>query len=218
MMSMFREVAQEKAIVSKHPRAYRTHWTTVSAIPDAVYPYDPAVVRAIREFDPNVIPLFVRRAYKATTGQVVVRGFHAFASHRWNPSGKPASWTNLVLMPTYSNAPRPTHMDLHLEDRNQRKGDGLPGAYVPFDWRQYHGLRALYDEWTDKQKVTWLQQNDRAAQARRAREKAQARVEERWARHGHELKGHLSRLDKTDAERLIQKQQQPQRKIHVGPW
>jgi len=215
MISMYREVAQEYARAAKHHLAYRTLWTAVSVVPDVLYPSDPAVVRAIREFDPNVIPLFVRRAFRASTGQVVVRGFHAFASHRWNPSRKPASWTKHVLMPTYSNAPRPTHMDLHLEDRTQRIGDGLPGGYVPFDWRQYHGLRAMYDEWSDKQKLQFVEEHGAAAKARLARKKAEAFVAERFATKGHELKGHVARFDKTDAERLL-KEQEP--KVMVGPW
>jgi hypothetical protein len=55
-------------------------WTVVgeqfSAVPDVEYPWDPVLVRRIREFDRNYIPLFCKRAYKVPGRGIRVYGFH----------------------------------------------------------------------------------------------------------------------------------------------
>ena len=42
---------------------------------------DPSVVRAIRAFDPDYIPLLVRRIFQAPTGGVVTFGYHVIGRH-----------------------------------------------------------------------------------------------------------------------------------------
>jgi hypothetical protein len=186
-------------------RGWRAIWTHVSAVPDVLYPYDPAVWRAIREFDPNTIVLMTKRAYQAPTGEERVLRFHTLSSHRWNPDQPPDPALKAVLTPTWCNMPQPTHIDLHLENRRARRGDGLPGEYIPFDWRVYYALRSSYQEWTGAQIERFLAENDAAAQAQKRREAAEARVQERFRKEGARLMEHWSRIDKHDAERLIAK-------------
>lgn len=128
--------------------AWRPLGVRVSAVPDVCYPWDPAVLSAIHEFDPQVIPVMVLRAYRAQTGGVRIFRYHAIASFVWNSDHYPAPWTHQVMTSTHGDSVRPTHMDLHLEDRSSRRGDGLPGKYLPFDWRLYQVLRSQYQRWT----------------------------------------------------------------------
>ena len=63
-----RQVREEKkAVLTKRMRmlSWRPDFFHLSAVPDVLYPYDPAVLRAIREFDPNTIPLTITRGFRA---------------------------------------------------------------------------------------------------------------------------------------------------------
>lgn len=201
-----------------NPRPWRPGPASLSCVPDVLYPYDPAPWRAIlREFDPNVIPIMVKRVYIAPTGERRVYRFHAIGSHRWNPQNKPAKRLDSILLPSDRFMPRPTHVDLHFEDRSTRIGDGLPGEYVPFDWRIYHGLRSLWQDWTASEKIRWMNENDRAAKARRTREAIEA-DRQKYAAHPTQqrfLKNHLEKIDKHDVARLRQKVYEPERAITI---
>jgi hypothetical protein len=188
----------------------------VSAIPDVMYPADPAVLRAIREFDRNVTVVTVTRVYLAHSGERRVERRLAIASHLWNPRDEaPAPWTRKILVPTWGPILQPNHMDMHLEDRTTRKGDGLPGTFIPFDWRVHKALRAAYQEWTTAQKIRYVEENDRVAVARRNRIAAERRVEERHHEDRRFLKNHMEKIDRHDAERIIAKINDPERKPFV---
>jgi hypothetical protein len=201
-----------------NPRPWRPGPASLSCVPDVLYPFDPAPWRAVlREFDPNVIPIMVKRVYIAPTGERRIYRFHAIGSRRWNPANRPSRLLERILMPSSVFMPRPTHMDLHFEDRSARRGDGLPGEYVPFDWRIYHGLRALWQDWTTGEKMRWLAENDSAAKARRNRLKieedrrqyASSREQQRF------LRNHLEKIDRHDVARLTQKVYEPERAITI---
>lgn len=181
-------------------------------MPDALYPFDPAVWRAIREFDPNTLILMTKRAYRAPTGEVRVFRYHTLASHRWSPANRPDYRLSSVLTPTWLNMPQPTHVDLHLENRKERTGDGLPGAFVPFDWRVYHALRASYREWEFKDAKRYMDEKGERALAQQARLAALERVAERVRKDGKWLKERFSRIDKHDAERLISQAMEKQKR------
>jgi hypothetical protein len=190
--------------------AWRAVYSYVTAVPDVMYPPDPAVVRAIRtEFDPKVVPLFVKRIYKATTGHLAGFGFHAIGSFLPNPKDSaPAPWTSRVMIPTHGPIVRVTQIDLHLEDRAERATRGLPGAYRAFDWRLYKTLRGRYQEWTGKQKAQWLEENDDVARRAAARAAAETRAQEREQKEASWLRSKLSNFDKDDARRLLALEEQ----------
>jgi hypothetical protein len=162
---------------SRRHVTWRPAGVVVTAIKDVMYPYDDAVVRAVRrEFDPAIIPVMVLRAYKSETGELRIHRVHAIASHQPLKEGVPA-WSERVLMPMRGRArPRPTHMDLHLEDRADRKGDGLPGVPLPFDWRVYYALRSLYQEWSAHEVARFERERGRFAVAARQKEAADERT------------------------------------------
>lgn len=195
---------EKKAYLTKRMRmnSWRPDFFRISAVPDVEYPYDPAVLRAIREFDPNTIPLTITRGFRAQTGEVRTFKFHVLSSHRWDPKQAPSRACAFVIMPTWGNAPHPTHIDLHLENRELRPGNGLPGGYIPFDWGVYYALRSSYQEWTAQELRTWLEQNDRAAQARVRREQAEKRVNGAIDRDGARIMGHIRNFSREDAIRL----------------
>lgn len=202
-------------------RGWQGYAVNVSAAPDVMYPYDPAVVRAIhREFDPCVVPLIVRRVYKSSTGGFRVARFHALARRHTNPEFVPAPWTARVLMPLSSRQDAPTAMLFHLEDRTTRLGDGLPGSYLPFNWRAYKAARSLYQTMTTKEKQQYEAEHGRAAIARKKRLEADAMVANRQKEDAAWLRERMGNIlnDEHMAQRLLDKQMRPEKKAMSGPW
>jgi hypothetical protein len=227
LMHLFRAMGEDVAAEldrlgflkpEKNPRPWRPGPASLSAIPDVLYPHDPAVLRAWREFDPNVIPLIIRRVYRTHTGEQRVYRFHAVGSHRWNPDTRPSPTLAKIMLPSSTYMPRPTHLDLHFEDRSLRPGNGLPGEYIPFDWRIYHGMRALWQDWTAKEKIRWITENDSAAKARTRREKIEAdRAQYAASREQQRfIKNHMDKIDKDDVKRLMRNVYEPKRAITVS--
>jgi hypothetical protein len=184
--------------------AWRAIDAHVSAVPDAAYPVDWNIIRAIHEFDPNVMPLMVTKVYQAQTGEIRKYRFHAIASRRWNPDGAPAEWTRKVLTPTHIFMPQPTHMDMHLEDLTKKPGKGLPGAYLPFGWGVYYGLREMYQEWTVAEKLQYMEEHGEEARARKEREWVE-KDRETEVRNNKRAQQHLRNIDKRDIENRVAK-------------
>jgi len=176
----------------------------VTGVQDVLYPHDPAVIRAIHsEFDPRVVPLFVRRTYRSKSGGTRTFGFHCLGSYLWNPTMKPDRWTERVMKPAHGQAFRVTQMDMHFEDRTKKvPGLGLPGAYLPFNWGVYAELRGRYQNWTAKQRVRYISENDEAARARKRREAADRRTADIIKADGPMLKRRFDNIDKHDLARL----------------
>lgn len=199
-------------------RAWRAVHTHVQLIPHVMYPYDPAVLRAIREWiDPNAVAVWVTKVYQAQTGGLRLAGFHALASNVWNPRGEaPAPWTRRVLMPSTGALLYPNHMNFHVMDGRTRKGDGLPGEYLPFDYRVFKIARDLYDKWSLRENLLWLRDNGAAAKATRAREAAERRVNERWnSTDGRRVRVAMRDFTKADVDQRIRELVDPPRKTYV---
>jgi hypothetical protein len=132
---------------------YRELSVEYSCIPDPLYPWDPAVLKAIWTFDPRVVPLWVRDVYlsPADTGEpeVVVFGRHGIGITIDNPSTQPTPMPcTMPSMPCQGvsfKAPSTVILVWHsgLFGYTQQHVD-LPGEYMPFDMGLYHYLRASY--------------------------------------------------------------------------
>jgi hypothetical protein len=190
----------------KITRAWRVIGSETKAVPDVVYPFDPAVIRAIHEFDPNIVPLFCKAIYRASTGEIRVFGWHTIGSFYRDPHYKIPSWAYRVMRPASGPIGIPvTKMNMHIKDKRARKGDGLPGmgAYLPCDWRVYVLLREMYAEWTAKQIMAFQKkvQDD-------ARAKASAAAEEHAAyavKHDERIMSqHFENIDDADLARLAE--------------
>lgn len=138
----------------------------ISAVPDAEYPWDPAIVRKIRaEFDPAWTPLFCRELWQSpgTHGHVVT-GRHMVGRHVSIPKSELDVLS--VLRPSHSyggitiKAPIIESMTLEtrLHDGScecdscavERSSGGLVrrdlGSYVPFDDRVYFTCKAIWQQ------------------------------------------------------------------------
>lgn len=175
---------------------------SVQTFPHVLYPWDPAVVKAIHEFDPRVMPVWITRTFVLPTGGIVSFGRHGIASH------VPAVDRHAPIDPIFykaltsvrGSAVRPTQLDFHVEHRNGF--GGLPGDYMPFDWRVYRILRSAYNEWSWKERKQY--QDEHGEEARKKQERAAAeehaayvaKTDEAW------LNKHIAQFDDQDAARI----------------
>lgn len=130
------------------------------------YGRDPAVTRAIRAFDPGIIPLWCRWVFLSPqdTGEpkIEVFGRHAIGRYREFSSAEQFGHRGLGY-----TGPLPNILELILEgDPDPRAGD-LPGAYVPWDWQLVGYLRELYTESSAEERKQKFVRNPIADQIRR---------------------------------------------------
>jgi hypothetical protein len=128
-----------------------------SCVPSELYPWDPDVLKAIWEFDPGVIPIWVRWVFQAPAEdsnhfETVVFGRHALGRYVDNPSEgtvtfKPGQVT-MPDMPCQGVKFKTPNILIRILEGFPIPGapSDLPHEYVPFDWRVYYKLRRDYLE------------------------------------------------------------------------
>ena len=133
---------------------------TISACGSEAYPVDPAIVKAIREFEPDFCPLWVTTTYRSPAGSYKVFGRHAIGidckTHVQEGQHKPVRvWTA-----TYGvNAGRrPILVEELIQDE---KVELIPElkvyGYAPMDWGFYHKARK---SWYEQKRKLELYSND----------------------------------------------------------
>lgn len=139
---------------------------TISAVGSELYPWNPEVVKAIREFEPDFCPLWVTSVYRSPAGSYKVFGRHAIGidckSHMQEGSHAPVKvWTA-----TYGvNAGRrPILVESLLQDQDVKVVPELSVfGYAPLDWGFYY-----------KAKEGWYQTRKAKLEARADAEKEAA--------------------------------------------
>ena len=125
---------------------------------------DPAVTKAIREFDPNAIPIWRIQRWRTPDHYELNVVHHEIG--RYFPCPRYLRARPLrVEMPMDARGPAPNVLDKVFEDDSTLQyKQGGPGGYQPWDWSAYAWCRFQYDKTTVE---AWL----RRTEARRAREK-----------------------------------------------
>jgi len=118
-----------------------------STVPDVQYPWDPAVLKFIREFDPEAIPIQIRYAYRWCNyhelGRIelpVVIMRHGIARYVRDPKFPvwdfPCEMTSVGKSFHQPNQVR----DIWQDNQIRPNGPDLPGAYMPFDFPYAYAL------------------------------------------------------------------------------
>lgn len=152
----------------------------VSCIPDSLYPWDPKVVKAIREISPDLVPIWIRRVfhtpYTDSRQETVVFGRHGIGQIVRKSYHVPIS----VSMPSGSNLPKPNAVYWYPVGDNDPRARDLPGAYIPFDWRFYKHVKANFRDWS-KEEIRALTigrfENEEAAMAKQQAENDRIQAE-----------------------------------------
>jgi hypothetical protein len=122
---------------------------TISAVGSETYPVDPAVVKAIREFEPDFCPLWVTTTYRSPAGGFRVFGRHAIGIDCKNHFQEGKHRPMKVWGATYGvNAGRrPILVEELIENPDvQIIPDVKVFGYSPMDWGFYHKARRSWYE------------------------------------------------------------------------
>lgn len=172
----------------------------ISAVPDAEYPWDPDIVKAIRrEFDPYWTPLFAREAWYTPAKTLLISGRHMVARY------VPLPHSEVDVLRAYVpfdvchgirfRKPLLEAMTLEIRaapDKVEEETGGMVrrelGRYVPFDNRVYLTCKAM---WKQNQKerikdlvreVDYLQNDVPKQASRSAMEDLRADLKDDWKR------------------------------------
>lgn len=148
-----------------------------TCVPPPGFEKDPAVTKAIREFDPEAIPIWRVQRWRTPTASELNVVHHGIA--RYYPWPRYLRARPLrVEMPMGSRGHAPNTLDTIFEDQSTLQyKQGGPSDYCPWDWSAYAWCRFQYD----KNTVTaWLRRAAaKAARLKREREAIDAELEYR---------------------------------------
>ena len=185
------------------------------------YPRDPAVTRAIRTFDPDMIPLWVRWVFLSPqeTGAPYVEVFGRHAIGRWVKNPHYLHEPLRVLTPFHWRGPTPNQVDLILEGVPDPRAADLPGAFVPWDWRLYYFLRKAYTDHRSAKELAKQFVHDPAEAQRRAQEQVRAEFEYRQRDLQRYAQKQLDKVSEVEAREFFTggKFEQPSRPIYSKP-
>lgn len=151
-----------------------------SCIPDPVYPWDPVVMRAIQEFAPDAVPMWVHWVFLSPgdTGnpQLVVFGRHALGRRIRNMTSELEPFR--CAMPTMPcqglTFERPNRIWFIHEGSPNPEHPSLPGTFLPFDGsildrakRSAIGFRMTEKEFIEHLRDEWIERERKAKEARK---------------------------------------------------
>lgn len=118
-------------------RGYREVAVEYTAIPDAMYPWDPKVLRRIWAFRPDAVPLWVRWVFRTPEDEESPHDI-VFGRHALGLVGKGEPQESFrVGMPTMPTQgiwfAKPTALWFIHEGSVDPEHRDLPGSYLPFD-------------------------------------------------------------------------------------
>jgi len=123
-------------------------WRVLHTEHSAVFPvgFDPdwSVVRAIRLFDPEYVPLWARKVYRTPTGGLVVFGYHVIGRHIQYPTEDPWATARKPVRLVNKPADYPWSEGAVYEQKwwatppkqgTQAYREAWPPLYRPHNWR-----------------------------------------------------------------------------------
>jgi hypothetical protein len=142
-----------------------------SCIPDAQYPWDPAVVKAIQEFCPDAVPILIKSLWQRSWSETSPLDHMQLVRHgiaRCVRDPLMATHQFYCEMPANHDGRVPNYIEVNWYDRANRPwGHDLPGEYLPFDWELYYALRMGYEdslsgaELARKLTTPWMEREER---------------------------------------------------------
>lgn len=162
--------------------------TQYTCVPDPTYPWDPKIMKAIQEFAPDAVPLWVHWVFMSPkeTGnpQLVVFGRHALGRAVRNPGSQLEPFR--CLMPTMPcrglTFTKPNRIWFIHEGSPDERYLDLPGSYLPFDGsildrakRSSTGFQMTEKEFIESLRAEFIEKQRAAEEAAlRAREEDMA--------------------------------------------
>jgi hypothetical protein len=185
------------------PAEWRRVGSQFTACEDPMFPVDKSIVRAIRELDPDFVPLWVYTEHVSPSGGRAVRCHHAIAWRLRDPHKKHQE--RQILWPCSPGAVNygMGGYPMYVEQILQGESDAPVAKFKPLSWQDYEAIR--YGIWWQRNEMPSTPEQE-AAQAIAAEEARKAREEKRIMdeieyRFDHESKGvgrHLDQIGSAD--------------------
>lgn len=205
-MKRFRDIPEAQGNIGESlPDDWKRVGSQFTACEDPMFPVDKAVVRAIRELDPDFVPLWVYTEHESPTGGRVVRCHHAIAWRLRDPHKKHQDrqilWPVTPGSVNYGMSGYPVFVEKILEG-----AAGLPVAgFKALSWEDHEDIR--FGIWWQKHQMPSTPEQE-AADAAAADEARQERENQRICdevkyRFEHEAKGvgrHLDQIGSADIQ------------------
>lgn len=145
---------------SDRPAYQRIAVDRYSCVAPPGFEKDPAIIKAIREFDPQAIPLWRIQRWRTPSALEVNVVHHGIG--RYFPVPRYLRRELRVEMPMDARGPAPNMLDVIFEDDNTLQyKQGGPADYVAWDWSVYAWCRFQYDKTTVE---AWLKRSERKAE------------------------------------------------------
>jgi hypothetical protein len=178
-------------------------------VPDAAYPWDPEIVRAIRVFDPGFVPIF-RRILLRDTHSGAIREFCHHGIGRFSTRRPVQPWVARIPTPScgYGRDFGPiTMVDRWIQGPvvvgSPRQRYSLPPPFVPYsDW-VYQWARRNYWEASAREMRNYQREIDRRRPERLARKTEEAEAEYRVKQESPYQKRLLEQLSPDDAREYL---------------
>lgn len=123
------------------------------------YPRDPAVTKAIKEFLPDAIPLWVRWAFwNPRSGDPSVRVFGRHALGRYDPnvtSRSERTGYEQIKTGYFHRGPVPNVIEEVFMGAPPEDASDLPGAFIPWDWALVNYLKVKVGYANSMTKSDW---------------------------------------------------------------
>lgn len=187
--------------------------------PNVEHPWRPEIIKAIWEFDPNVIPCWVNWVFDAPKEQSdgrqeVVFGRHVIARYVDDPQEDIDEFPcDMPTMPCQGiTFKKPNRLVTVLMKKNEQ--NDLPGEYIDLDWTIVEWLRASFvrEQSTKELAKAYVDA------ARREYNKRKAQLVDEWEYRGRDLKRFVDKKLANVSEVEIKEYLHRKREREKKPW
>lgn len=185
-----------------------------SCVPDAEHPWDPAVMRAIWEFDPEAVPLWCRWTFLPPSDEgwrePVTFGRHAMGrakpiSREWLPPFP----VEMPEMPVCGvSFKRPTLIEPATTSYLMPMIGDVPGPYIPFDWDVYYFHRASFNDRHSPREVAQIRREAEEAKMAAAKRQREAWIADRDKDIGRYIDKKLANASTAETEEYLRRMEQ----------
>lgn len=210
---------------------YREMDVVYSCVPDPAYPWDPQVMKAIREFAPDAVPMWIQWVFMSPheTGnpEVVVFGRHALGRTIQNLTSELEPFR--CAMPTMPcqglTFERPNRIWFVHEGGPNPQYPDLPGSYLPFDGsildrakKSAIGFRMSEKEFVEHMKLEMIEKAREESNRRRAALEADLDARERdFEAYADKQFERISEVEAAEFQRSAGERDRPTRPTIVVP-
>lgn len=203
------------------PATWHLSGRQFSAVESELYPFDPKVVKAIRdEMYPDFVPIVIRSVFTSSTGGVQHFEHHGIGWALSIPKRKHKK--RQILWPTNPGAINygMSRTAYFLEDilRGPDMDDGRPGPFMPLNWGVYHGMKRaikyIREAPSVEEEIRQITNREQEAEEREDR-RLQAEVEYMIDSNSRQLKAALERDNTPEGAKTLGMARPHEPKPHV---